>query len=129
MAKWSPIQDLGPCPKGRYCERLRAFDSAGLKRSGSDTAAADPPQHTRMRRIVSRGFTPPRIKDMASTISTIVGRCLEGIGEAPSFDAVERLAVPLPVEMICHIFGIDYSEYGSAKRWRHGLWPASTRLG
>lgn len=39
-------------------------------------AGADPPQHTRMRRIVSRGFTAPRIAEMASAIDTIVGRCL-----------------------------------------------------
>src|ERR1700719_905884 len=80
-------------------------------------AAADPPQHTRMRRIVSRGFTPPRIKEMADAITEIVDRCLSGIGDLPSFDLVERLAVPLPVEMICHILGIDRSEYGRAKRW------------
>ncbi len=38
--------------------------------SAKTIAAADPPQHTRMRRIVSRGFTPPRIKEMADAIST-----------------------------------------------------------
>jgi cytochrome P450 len=85
--------------------------------SAKTIAAADPPQHTRMRRIVSRGFTPPRIKEMATAISAIVDRCLTGIGDLPSFDVVERLAVPLPVEMICHILGIDRSEYGRAKRW------------
>src|ERR1700736_1801724 len=85
--------------------------------SAKTIAAADPPQHTRMRRIVSRGFTPPRIKEMADAINDIVDRCLTGIGDLPSFDLVERLAVPLPVEVICHILGIDRSEYGRAKRW------------
>ena len=80
-------------------------------------AAADPPQHTRMRRIVSRGFTPPRIKEMATAIEAIVQRCLGGIEEQPTFDVVERFAVPLPVEMICHILGIDDSHYTQAKRW------------
>jgi cytochrome P450 len=54
---------------------------------------------------------------MATAISAIVDRCLTGIGDLPRFDLVERLAVPLPVEMICHILGIDRSEYGRAKRW------------
>lgn len=54
---------------------------------------------------------------MATTITEIVDRCLSGIGDLPSFDLVERLAVPLPVEMICHILGIDRSEYGRVKRW------------
>src|SRR5271170_1539583 len=85
--------------------------------SAKTIAAADPPQHTRMRRIVSRGFTPPRIKEMATAIEEIVERCLAGIEDQPAFDVVERLAVPLPVEMICHILGIDRSHYSQAKRW------------
>src|SRR6202011_6425162 len=78
--------------------------------SAKTIAAADPPQHTRMRRIVSRGFTPPRIKEMATAIEGIVQRCVAGIEGQSTFDVVERLAVPLPVEMICHILGIDRSE-------------------
>jgi cytochrome P450 len=108
--------------KPEVIERLMAL-AAGIPvdmnemASAKTIAAADPPQHTRMRRIVSRGFTPPRIKEMATAISTIVDRCLTGIGDLPCFDLVEQLAVPLPVEMICHILGIDRSEYGRAKRW------------
>jgi len=108
--------------KPEVIERLIAL-TAGIPvdmnemASAKTIAAADPPQHTRMRRIVSRGFTPPRIKEMADAITEIVDRCLTGISELPSFDLVERLAVPLPVEMICHILGIDRSEYGRAKCW------------
>jgi cytochrome P450 len=85
--------------------------------SAKTIAAADPPQHTRMRRIVSRGFTPPRIKEMVTAIEEIVRRCVAGIEDQPAFDVVERLAVPLPVEMICHILGIDGDHYSQAKRW------------
>jgi cytochrome P450 len=53
---------------------------------------------------------------MADAIDAIVERCLVGIDAEPSFDVVQRLAVPLPVEMICHILGIDRSEYSRAKR-------------
>jgi cytochrome P450 len=108
--------------KPEVIERLLALASGipvdmAEMASAKTIAAADPPQHTRMRRIVSRGFTPPRIKEMAAAISAIVDRCLAGIGDQPSFDVVDRLAIPLPVEMICHILGIDESEYGRAKRW------------
>src|SRR6201986_1466602 len=85
--------------------------------SAKTIAAADPPQHTRIRRIVSRGFTPPRIKEMSTAIEEIVQRCLTGLPDHTTFDVVERLAVPLPVEMICHILGIDGDHYGQAKRW------------
>jgi cytochrome P450 len=108
--------------KPEVIERLMALvadipvDMAELA-TAKTIAAADPPQHTRMRRIVSRGFTPARIKEMAEAINGIVQRCLTGVADAPSFDVVEQLAIPLPVEMICHILGIDRSEYGRAKLW------------
>jgi cytochrome P450 len=89
-------------------------------------AGADPPQHTRMRRIVSRGFTPPRIAEMSSAIDAIVERCLNGIAESQSFDVVESLAIPLPVEMICHILGIDRSYYGQVKEWSDAFAAAGT---
>jgi cytochrome P450 len=116
--------------KPEVIERLMAL-AAGIPvdmeemASAKTIAAADPPQHTRMRRIVSRGFTPARIKDMSAAINGIVDRCLGGIDQEPSFDVVERLAVPLPVEMICHILGIDRSEYGRAKRWSDGFAAAA----
>ena len=102
--------------KPEVLERLLAL-AAGIPvdmaemASAKTIAAADPPQHTRMRRIVSRGFTPPRIKEMATAIEEIVERCVAGIEDQPAFDVVERLAVPLPVEMICHILGIDGDHY------------------
>jgi cytochrome P450 len=108
--------------KPEVIERLLAL-AAGIPvdmaemATAKTIAAADPPQHTRMRRIVSRGFTPPRIKEMATAIEEIVRRCLVGIDDKAAFDVVERLAVPLPVEMICHILGIDDSHHGQAKRW------------
>jgi cytochrome P450 len=93
--------------------------------SAKTIAAADPPQHTRMRRIVSRGFTPPRIKEMATAIEEIVDRCLAGIEDQSTFDLVQRLAVPLPVEMICHILGIDRGRYTQVKRWSDGFAAAA----
>src|ERR1700744_3775685 len=113
-----PDDDMKP----EVLERLMAL-AAGIPvdmaemASAKTIAAADPPQHTRMRRIVSRGFTPPRIKEMATAIEEIVERCLVGVEDQPGFDVVERFAVPLPVEMTCHILGTDRSHYSQAKRW------------
>ncbi|HEX3898836.1 MAG TPA: cytochrome P450 [Mycobacteriales bacterium] len=80
-------------------------------------ASADPPEHTRVRRIVSRGFTPGRITAMATTIAAIVDRCMNGAGDLDGFDVVERLAVPLPVEMIANILGIESAGYDQVKQW------------
>src|ERR1700753_2246911 len=82
-----PDEDMKP----EVVERLMALaegipvDMAEMA-SAKTIAAADPPQHTRIRRIVSRGFTPPRIKEMSTAIEEIVARCLAGLAAPPAFD-------------------------------------------
>lgn len=85
--------------------------------SSRSIIAADPPDHTRMRRIVNRGFTPPRIAELSATIDAIVNDCLSSVSTADRFEVVEQLAVPLPVRMIADLLGIDPEHYGNVKRW------------
>jgi cytochrome P450 len=79
--------------------------------------AADPPDHTRMRRIVNRGFTPRRTGEMADKINQIVERCLDGIDDTDSYEVVQNLAIPLPVQMIADLLGIESDHYADVKRW------------
>jgi cytochrome P450 len=103
-------------------ERLLALVSVmpvdmGEMAEAQSIASSDAPQHTRLRRIVSRGFTPARIAQIAATIQAIVDRCLAGAGDLDGFDVIERLAVPLPVEMISDILGIADAGYAQVKQW------------
>jgi cytochrome P450 len=79
--------------------------------------AADPPDHTRIRRIVSRGFTPRRVAQMAETIEAIASDCVTGIEDVDEYEVVERLAVPLPVKMIADLLGVRAENYDDVKRW------------
>jgi cytochrome P450 len=79
--------------------------------------AADPPDHTRIRRIVSRGFTPRRIAEMTKKIEEIVSECVSGIDEVEEYEVVQQLAVPLPVKMIADLLGVDGEYYDDVKRW------------
>ena len=79
--------------------------------------AADPPEHTRMRRIVSRGFTPGRIAQWSARIEELVDDCLGGADDLDGFDVVEQLAIPLPVKMISDILGIGPAHYPQVKEW------------
>jgi cytochrome P450 len=85
--------------------------------AAQNIVAADPPVHTRMRRIVSRGFTPARIAKLATTIDEIVDRCLADAGDLDGFDVIDGLAIPLPVEMIADILGIGDAHFGQVKQW------------
>jgi cytochrome P450 len=67
----------------------------------------NPPDHTRLRRVVSRAFTPARVKALTPRIETITGELLDGLdGRAGPFDLVEGLALPLPVRVICELLGV-----------------------
>jgi cytochrome P450 len=79
--------------------------------------AADPPDHTRIRRIVSRGFTPRRIAEMTKKIEEIVSECVSGIDEVDEYEVVQQLAVPLPVKMIADLLGVNGEYYDDVKRW------------
>ncbi|MDQ1497869.1 MAG: hypothetical protein QOD57_1049, partial [Actinomycetota bacterium] len=82
---------------------------------------ADPPQHTRQRAIVSRGFTPRRIAEFKDIIERIVAECLTAVDASDGFDLVEQLAIPLPVRVIADILSVDAAHYPDVKRWSNTL--------
>jgi cytochrome P450 len=87
--------------------------------------AADPPDHTRIRRIVNRGFTPGRIATLGTKIDVIVDECLSGIEMAEVYDVVSRLAIPLPVQIIGDMLGIEPEMRPNIKRWTDGIAQSS----
>jgi cytochrome P450 len=72
----------------------------------------DPPDHSRLRRAVSREFTARRIEEMRPGIQATVDRLLDAVvaGGAPS-DLVEAYAQPLPALVICQLLGIPYADH------------------
>ena len=87
--------------------------------------AADPPDHTRIRRIVNRGFTPGRMVALGPKIDMIVGECLSGIETADGYDVVSRLAIPLPVQVIGDMLGIEPEMRPKIKYWTDGIAQSS----
>ncbi len=71
----------------------------------------DPPQHSRIRRVVARSFTMRQVEKLKPRIKEVVDETLDRMErEGPPADIVERLAVSVPVTMICELFGIPYEE-------------------
>lgn len=67
----------------------------------------DPPEHTRMRKMVAPWFTTPRIRQMAPRITEIVRECLDGmVASGPPTDLVRRFAWPVPAGLFAEILGI-----------------------
>lgn len=82
--------------------------------------ATDPPDHTTLRRMVGRGFTPRAIGDLESRIRTIAEECVEDLlteVASGTGDLVRHLAEPLPVLVIAEMLGIPGERRHEFKRW------------
>lgn len=88
----------------------------------------DPPVHTRLRRLLSKAFTPRRIATLEDRIRARAEQLLDDIGSgsggdtagAPAevrFDLIETLAYPLPVAVIGELYGVGDDDHADLKRW------------
>src|SRR6201999_3316011 len=66
----------------------------------------DPPDHTRMRKLVSKAFAPRVVSALQPEITALVDGLLSQIADKGSFDVVEDFAYPLPVAVICRLLGV-----------------------
>jgi cytochrome P450 len=77
----------------------------------------DPPDHTRLRALVSKAFTPRVIEQMRDHIQEIVDRLLgRALGQG-GMDVIEELAYPLPVTVICEMLGVPVADHASIRGW------------
>jgi len=66
----------------------------------------DPPDHTRLRRLVARAFTPRRVEALGPRIDALVDRALDAGAGAGGFDVIADLAFPLPFTVISEMLGV-----------------------
>ena len=70
----------------------------------------DPPNHTRLRRLVSKGFTPPAIERMRPHVQALVDELLDRVSAQPGMDIIADLAQPVPSTVVCQMLGIPLSD-------------------
>ena len=78
---------------------------------------ADPPVHTRFRKLVNLAFSMTRVNTMEERMRAIVVELIEGFAEAGACDFVADFAVPLPVAIIAGELGLPDAERPRVKRW------------
>lgn len=81
----------------------------------------DPPRHDTLRAIVNRGFTPRRLEPWQTRIDEIVADCMAKLQRGEPFDVVRDLAVPVPVEVIAEMLGIEPRRREQFKGWSDKL--------
>jgi cytochrome P450 len=76
----------------------------------------DPPDHTRLRKLVSKAFAPKVVTALQPEIGALVNGLLDGVAGRDRFDVVEDFAHPLPVAVICRLLGVPLDD---APRFSH----------
>ncbi len=79
--------------------------------------SSDPPVHTRLRKLVSKAFTPRSVENLRPRIREIVDHLLDGAEKQGEFDLVHELAYPLPVIVIAEMLGVPAEDRDRFKHW------------
>jgi cytochrome P450 len=77
----------------------------------------DPPDHDRLRALVSRVFTPRAVQALEPMVREVIDGFADGIGDATSFDGVADLSAPFPVEIISRILGVPAADRQQIRLW------------
>ncbi|MGW0556186.1 cytochrome P450 family protein [Streptomyces sp. NPDC002926] len=94
----------------------------------------DPPDHTRLRRLVSKAFTPRRVAEFAPRVQELTDRLIDTIfenqhsAEKGEADLIHEFAFPLPIYAICDMLGVPREDQDDFRDWagmmiRHGGGP------
>src|SRR4051812_16081392 len=79
----------------------------------------DPPQHRKLRTLVSQAFTPRVVAGLEPRIAALTTQLLDRAGER--FDLVDALAYPLPVIVIAELLGVPIADQGLFRGWADAL--------
>jgi vitamin D3 1,25-hydroxylase len=78
---------------------------------------SDPPMHTRLRRLVSRDFTPRRIREMEPRIREIAKNLIDAASRNGDLEVMSAIANALPVMVIAEMLGVPPEHYEQFKHW------------
>ncbi len=104
-----PNSDTGPGPVERGMENIMLFK--------------DPPDHTRLRTLVNKAFTPRVVERLRARIQEIVDELLDDAEQRGEMDVIADFAYPLPVRVIAEMLGVPPEDRTRFKEWSRGVAP------
>jgi cytochrome P450 len=106
--------DIRDASDPRLLQQLPATERESMLRN---MLRADPPDHTRLRRLVSKAFTARRVAELRPRVQAITDRLLDAIVQAGRADLVADFALPLPVTVISELLGVPTTDRYDFQRW------------
>ncbi|PTA45589.1 cytochrome P450 [Micromonospora sp. RP3T] len=98
----------------RHFLRIFGPNSEGLNRNMLNS---DPPEHTRLRRVVSQAFAPRRIEALRPRVATVVDALIDKIVPRGEADLMRDFAIPLPMTVICELLGVPPADHDRVLDW------------
>jgi cytochrome P450 len=81
----------------------------------------DPPDHTRLRTLVSKAFTPRRVAALRPRIGELCRQLVDAALEAREFDLIDAIAYPLPLTIVCELVGVPAEAHAAIREWAAAL--------
>ena len=81
----------------------------------------DDPEHTRQRRLINRGFTPARVREITDHIRELSNTIIEEVADRGSLDFVEEFAIHVPLIVIAEMMGLDPEQRAHLYKWSDAM--------
>lgn len=81
----------------------------------------DPPDHTRVRRLVGKAFTPGRIHALRRPVTNTALALLDALADQAQVDLIAEYAAPLPIIVICDLLGVEQQQRHDFRSWTDAL--------
>ncbi|WP_410660683.1 cytochrome P450 family protein [Amycolatopsis sp. lyj-112] len=112
----------------------RLFERDGFETAGDNAVRAlsghmlntDPPDHTRLRKLVNQAFTSRTVSRLRPRIEQITAELLDATGDAERVDLLTAFAVPLPIRVICELLGVHAGDRPAFAKWSNTMVAWST---
>ena len=109
-------QMLLPLPLSRQAEFSELARMLGLW-----LIFMDPPEHTRLRKLLNKGFSPAAIEALRPQVETIVDRMLKPLQQGSEVDLMREFANPMPVRIISEMLGVPQALHETFVEWSRAI--------
>lgn len=141
MREHSPVCQIQPggfwalsryADVSRALKDFRTFSSTGVREklqppwldynpAAHSMLGMDPPEHTRLRKLVNRAFSTSALTRVEALIRALVEQFATALSRSGEADFVSAFAIPLPASVICFFLDLDPSRHATFKRWADEL--------
>ncbi|WP_367128938.1 cytochrome P450 [Saccharothrix sp. HUAS TT1] len=115
---------FGPLPAGALSPVDSTVEVAGRRLVNpveESFLVLNPPDHTRLRRLVAPWFTPRGLRAQAATVERVVEEYLDEVADRRTFDLVGDFAARVPIQVIADLLGVPGADHAAFARWGKAL--------